>query len=86
MLSVKSSKHTPLLEDFTRELQREGIPWQLTQHEDLRSNEIIVYANSHECISSVMINSLSNWIETETDKGKNPWRKLNCPLVVVTPD
>ena len=82
MLSCGEEKLPLLLESFMRGLQQDGIHYRLTQKTALRSKEIVQYANTHECISTVMIDSLGNWIAPEDEKGKDPWRKLDCPLVV----
>jgi hypothetical protein len=86
MLSCSAGKLTPLLENFIRELQQDGIHCRLTQQAVLRSKEIVEYANTHECISTVMVDSLGGWTVAEDDKGSDPWRKLDCPLVVAIPD
>jgi len=82
MLSCGDEKQPPLLENFIRDLQQDGIHYRLTQQAVLRSKEIVRYANTHECISTVMIDSLGNWAAPEDEKGSDPWRKLDCPLVV----
>lgn len=51
-----------------------------------RSKEIVQYANTHACILTVMIDSKRNWATPEDEKGSDPWRKLDCPLVVAIPD
>lgn len=86
MLATGDEKQSPVLENFIRGLQQEGIHCRLTQQAALRSKEIVQYANTHECISTVMIDSLSSWITPEDEKGIDSWRKLDCPLVVAMPD
>lgn len=86
MLSTGNGKQPPQLENFIRGLQQDGIRYRLTQQAALRSKEIVQYANTHECISTVMIDSLDSWITPEDEKGIDPWRKLDCPLVVAMPD
>lgn len=86
MLATGDEKQSPLLENFIRGLPQEGIHYRLTQQAALRSKEIVQYANTHECISTVMIDSLSSWITPEDEKGIDSWRKLDCPLVVAMPD
>lgn len=85
MLVSSEEKQPPLLENFIRVLQQDGIHYRLTQQAVLRSREIVRYANTHECISTVMIDSLDNWAAPEDEKGGAPWRKLDCPLVVAMP-
>lgn len=86
MLSSGEKKLPPLLENFMQGLQQDGIHFRLTQQDALRNKEIVQYANTHECISTVLIDSLGNWATPEGEKGSDPWRKLDCPLVVAMPD
>ncbi|MDP2879376.1 MAG: hypothetical protein Q8N74_07625 [Sulfuricella sp.] len=86
MLSSGEEKPPPLLEKFIHDLQLDGIHCRLTQQALLRSKEIVRYTNTHECISTVMIDSLGSWATPEDEKGSDPWRKLDCPLVVAIPD
>lgn len=86
MLVSADEQRPPLLDNFMRELQKDGIHCRLAQKAVLRSKEIVQYANTHECISTVMIDSLGNWTVPEDEKGGDPWRKLDCPLVVAMPD
>jgi len=86
MLSSADKKHSPLLENFIMKMQQEGIDCRLTQQDEFRSKDIVHYANTHECITSVMIASLNNWLAPGDEKGRNPWHKLDCPLVVAIPD
>lgn len=74
------------LSDFIRDMQQDRIDCRLTQKAVLCSREIVQYANTHECITTVMIDSLGGWATPEDDKGRDPWRKLDCPLVVATQD
>lgn len=86
MLSSGDEKPLPLLENFIQGLQQDGIHYRLTRQAVLSSKEIVRYANTHECISTVMIDSLGNWTLPEDEKGNDPWRKLDCPLVVAIPE
>ena len=85
MLVGGEEKPPPLLDNLMRELQRDGIHCRLTQQAVLRSREIVHYANTHECISTVVIDSLDSWATPKDAKGSDPWRKLDCPLVVAMP-
>lgn len=86
MLASNDEKQPRQLEEFIQELQRDGIHFRLTRKTGLHSKEIVQYANTHECISTVMIESLDNWASPAEEKGSDPWRKLDCPLVVAMPD
>jgi hypothetical protein len=86
MLSSCGGTTPAQLENFMQGLQQDGIYYRLTQQTLLHSREIVRYANTHECISTVMIDSLGSWITPEDEKGSDPWKKLDCPLVVAMPD
>jgi len=86
MLSSGDNIRPPLLENFIQSLQQDEIHCRLTQQALLRSREIVQYANTHSFISTVIIDSLGNWTAPEGEKGSDPWRKLDCPLVVAIPD
>lgn len=85
MLVSSEEKPPPMLDSFMRELQRDGIQYRLTHKTALRGREIVQYANTHECISTVVIDSLASWAAAGEEKGGDPWRRLDCPLVVAMP-
>jgi hypothetical protein len=67
--------------DFVRTLRDEGLIYTLTEMPSLRRRDIVKYANTHECVSTVVIDSLEGWESVAEDKTGNPWRHLACPLV-----
>lgn len=67
--------------DLLKALREEGVTYTLAQKSILRRRDIVEYANTHECISTVVIDSLEGWESVAEDKTSNPWRKLACPLV-----
>ncbi len=73
------------LEDFIRELREAGLPYSLTQKPEMRRRDIVEYANNHECISSVIIDSLEGWETVAADRASDPWARLACPLVTAAP-
>jgi len=83
MLVSAEGKLPPLLDNFMRELQQGGIYCRLMHKAALRSREIVQYANTHECITTVLIDSQARWMAPEDEKRGNSWRKLGCPLVVM---
>lgn len=85
MLAHDEKQLPSTLDNFMQELQRDGIYCRLTHKTALRSREIVQYANTHECISTVAIDALGTWAAPEDEKGGDPWRKLDCPLVVAMP-
>lgn len=60
---------------------REKIYWSLTPKPSLRRRDIVDYANSHENIVAVVVDSLEYWDSRAQDRSSNPWQKLGCPLV-----
>ncbi|MDP2794744.1 MAG: hypothetical protein Q8O25_11825 [Sulfurisoma sp.] len=70
---------------FVRALRADGIIYSLTQKPLLRRRDIVDYANTHECVSTVVIDSLEGWEGVAEDKASDPWRKLACPLVTAVP-
>ena len=75
----------PPVEDFVRGLRDEGVNYALTVKPGLRRRDIVQYANTHECVSTVVIDSLEGWESVAEDKAADPWRKLACPLVTAAP-
>jgi len=67
--------------DLVTALREEGVTYTLAQKSVLRRRDIVQYANTHECVITVVIDSLEGWESVAEDKTSNPWRKLACPLV-----
>jgi hypothetical protein len=86
ILVCAGSKTLPTgLADLMQSLHAEGITSTITWLHTLRRRDIVKYANSHACITTVVIDSLQAWESLATDKGSNPWRQLACPLVTAAP-
>lgn len=64
--------------------ERSSLYWTLTTRPSLTRREIVEYANSHEHIAAVVIDSLEHWEKRALDRSSNPWQKLGCPLVTAT--
>lgn len=78
----------PLPPDVARlagALRSMGINYSLTRRTDLSRRDVVDYANSHECIASVLITSLEEWQGAAQDRTANPWHRLACPLVTAAP-
>lgn len=75
----------PEVADLVRDLRSAGVMYTLTRKPQLRRRDVVQYANSHECIVSVVIDSLEGWEAIAEDKNSDPWRKLACPLVTAAP-
>ncbi|MDP2822860.1 MAG: hypothetical protein Q8O52_09315 [Sulfuritalea sp.] len=69
------------LADFIDTLRAEGVAYSLSQKPELRRRDIVQYANHHECISTVVIDSLEAWEGVAADRSSDPWARLACPLV-----
>ncbi len=66
-------------------LRTEGVPHGITRCEVLRRRDVVRYANTHECVVTVVIDSLEGWESVARSRGANPWAKLACPLVTAVP-
>lgn len=75
----------PEVDSFIRGLRDEGVPYSLSQKPVLRRRDIVQHANTHECISTVVIDSLEGWEVVAEDRSSDPWAKLSCPLVTAAP-
>lgn len=69
------------LANFIRQLRADGLPYSLTRKPELRRRDIVDYANTHECIATVIIDSLEGWELVAADRASDPWARLACPLV-----
>lgn len=73
------------LADFIASLRSDGVAYSLSQKPELRRRDIVDYANTHECIATVVIDSLEGWEVVAADRSSNPWARLACPLVTAAP-
>lgn len=73
------------LAEFIESLRRAGVVYSLTQKPEMRRRDIVSYANAHECVTSVVIDSLEDWESVAEDRSSDPWAKLACPLVTAAP-
>lgn len=67
--------------DFVLGLRDEGVNYSLIRMPLLRRRDIVQYANTRECVSAVVVDSIEGWESVAEDKASDPWRKLTCPLV-----
>lgn len=70
---------------FIETLRADGLAYALSLRPELRRRDIVQYANSHECVSTVVIDSLEGWEGVAEDRASDPWAKLACPLVTASP-
>jgi hypothetical protein len=85
LLLAKGEQLPAEVDDLVRTLRDEGVTYTLTRKDVLRRRDIVAYANTHECISTVVIDSLEGWESVAEDRSSDPWRKLACPLVTASP-
>lgn len=71
--------------DLVKTLREAGVMYSLTQKPVLRRRDVVQYANTHECIATVVIDSLEGWESVAADRASDPWAKLACPLVTAAP-
>ncbi len=69
------------LEAFIQSLRAAGVRYSLDRRPEMRRRDIVQYANTHECVSTVVIDSLEGWESVAEDRATDPWAKLECPLV-----
>lgn len=86
ILLLSASEGLPVeLEGFLGTLREAGVAYALTRKASLRRRDIVQYANTHECIATVVIDSLEGWESVAEDRTSDPWRRLACPLVTAAP-
>jgi hypothetical protein len=76
-----SSKPPAEMEDFLNALREAGLPFSLEVKPSLRRRDLVDYANAHENIAAVVIDSREGWEALAQDRSSDPWKHLACPLV-----
>ena len=88
ILYVSSAeKISPLLEQCLEDLKNEGISFRVVQKNGCMKQQIIDYTNKRKEILFAVTESFVNIDLDCSGKGKRlseAWKKLRCPLVVVT--
>ena len=85
LVLVQGEQLPTAIEELVTSLRQEGIPYSLSRRPALRRRDIVDYANNHECISTVVIDSLEGWQAVAEDRSTDPWARLACPLVTAAP-
>ncbi|MDP1524439.1 MAG: hypothetical protein Q8M20_01390 [Rhodocyclaceae bacterium] len=85
LVRVRGDVSPTELQEFIATLQGEGVAYTLSLKPMMRRRDIVLYANSHECIATVVIDSLEGWEGVAEDRASDPWGKLACPLVTAVP-
>jgi len=76
-----SDTSPPEMADFLETLRAEGLPFTLELKPSLRRRDLVNYANAHENIAALVIDSREGWEALAQDRGSDPWKHLECPLV-----
>jgi hypothetical protein len=71
----------PEMEEFLASLRAAGQPFSLEVKPSLRRRDLVDYANAHENIAAVVIDSREGWVALALDRSSDPWKHLACPLV-----
>lgn len=69
------------LDAFLDSLREAGLAFSLDVKPSLRRRDLVDYANAHECVSAVVIDSREGWETLALDRSSDPWKRLACPLV-----
>lgn len=85
LLAARSKQLPDEVNELIKTLRAEGVVYTLSQYEQLRRRDVVQYANTHECIATVVIDSLEGWESIARSRSSNPWAKLACPLVTAVP-
>lgn len=85
LLLAQGEAMPPELAQLVHSLRAEGVMYSLERKPVLRRRDIVQYANTHECVATVVIDSLEGWERVAEDRSADPWGRLACPLVTAAP-
>lgn len=71
----------PEMDGFLEALRAAGVPYSLAVKPSLRRRDLVDYANAHENIAALVIDSREGWEALALDRSSDPWKHLACPLV-----
>jgi len=82
-IQVIAASATPPAEmdGFLDSLREASLPFSLEVKPSLRRRDLVDYANAHENIAAVVIDSREGWEALALDRSSDPWKRLACPLV-----
>ena len=69
------------MDGFLATLREAGLPFSLEVKPSLRRRDLVNYANAHENVAAVVIDSREGWETLAQDRSSDPWKHLECPLV-----
>ncbi len=78
---IATGETPPEMESFLNSLREAGLPFSLELKPSLRRRDLVDYANAHEHIAAVVIDSREGWEALAQDRTSDPWKRLECPLV-----
>jgi hypothetical protein len=76
-----SEKLPAEIEAFLDTLRAAALPFSLEVKPSLRRRDLVDYANAHEHIAALVIDSREGWEALALDRSSDPWKRLACPLV-----
>jgi len=79
-----SATTPPEMNDFLDALREAGQAFSLDVKPSLRRRDLVDYANAHEHIAAVVIDSREGWEALALDRSSDPWKRLACPLVTAS--
>lgn len=85
LLACREGQLPAAVTTLIKTLRDEGVIYTLSQCTQLRRRDVVRYANTHECITTVVIDSLEGWESLAHGRTANPWKNLHCPLVTAVP-
>lgn len=71
--------------ELVKTLRAEGVPYTISHFDQLSRRDVVRYANTHECVATVVIDSLEGWESIARSRATDPWKSLACPLVTAVP-
>jgi hypothetical protein len=83
---TKNNDEIPFLEEYLKELKTKGIEYQVRRCKESMKEEIIRFIEKEKGIQFVVMDSQDLGIDSESYKPKTlkKWKKLACPLVLVS--
>ena len=69
------------LDGFLDSLRQAGVPFSVEVKPSMRRRDLVAYANTHENIAALVIDSREGWEALAQDRSSDPWKHLACPLV-----
>lgn len=80
MQADKENPPAPLA-GLLRQCEEDGLQYRIGYQPTLSVQEVVRYANTHECVACVVIDSTESW-----GGQAGAWEKLACPLAVAAID